>query len=109
MFTKAMVLASLTAVVAVPMSQESQGNACSSNGDTVYCCDSQTAKALTGNSLTSSPIHRQSLLGQCNSADIPIVGVAVPVKSQCSQQAVCCGEINQHVRGLITLFKLHGY
>jgi hypothetical protein len=27
------------------------------------------------------------------------------VKSQCSQQSICCGEIGQDVRDLITLFQ----
>lgn len=98
MFTKAVILAFVAVAVAVSTNQEGQGDTCASDGGILYCCDSETAKQLTNPGPISTTADLQNLLGQCNEVTVPVLGAAVPVKAQCSQQAVCCGEINQNVR-----------
>ncbi|KAI5464438.1 hypothetical protein BGZ63DRAFT_451659 [Mariannaea sp. PMI_226] len=76
------------------------GDVCG-NGNTVHCCDSETAKKLTNTGLIPIGLDLENLLGQCNEVTVAVLGVAVPVKSQCSQQTVCCGKSQQN--GLVNL------
>lgn len=92
---KAIILALATVAIAAPTHGDG-GNSCTAKGGQIKCCNSDTAKKVTSHGLLSG-LDLQNLLGQCNDVTVPVVGVAVPIKSQCSQQTVCCGEINQNV------------
>jgi hypothetical protein len=102
MFAKAVILALAAVAVAVPTNWARQdgGDTCG-NGNTVHCCNSETVKKLTGHGLIPINADLQNLLGQCNDVTVAVLGGAVPIKNLCSQQAVCCGEIEQN--GLVNL------
>jgi hypothetical protein len=98
MFTRAIILALAAVAVAVPTNLARQ-DSCGSDS-TVHCCNNETAEKVTGHGLI--PINAdiadlQNLLGQCNDITVAVLGGAVPIKNLCSQQAVCCGEIEQKV------------
>lgn len=63
-------------------------------GDTIHCCNSATANQLTDHGLIPITADLQNLLSQCNDVTVPAIGLAVPIKNQCSQQAVCCDKID---------------
>ncbi|KAI5460543.1 hypothetical protein BGZ63DRAFT_425050 [Mariannaea sp. PMI_226] len=104
MMFKSVILCLAAVAVAVPTgrggSNTKVGDVCG-NGNSVHCCNAETAKKLTNGGLLGLGIDLQNLLGQCNEVTVPVLGVGVPIKSQCSQQTVCCGEIEQN--GLINL------
>jgi hypothetical protein len=98
MFTKAIILTLAAVAVAVPTNVARQ-DSCGSDS-TVHCCNNETADKLTGRGLI--PINAdiadlQNLLGQCNDITVAVLGGAVPIKNLCSQQAVCCGDMEQTV------------
>ncbi|CAG5179622.1 uncharacterized protein ALTATR162_LOCUS9378 [Alternaria atra] len=102
MFTKAIILTLAAVAVAVPTNVARQ-DSCGSDS-TVHCCNNETADKLTGRGLI--PINAdiadlQNLLGQCNDITVAVLGGAVPIKNLCSQQAVCCGDMEQ--TGLVNL------
>ncbi|KAI5455631.1 hypothetical protein BGZ63DRAFT_398118 [Mariannaea sp. PMI_226] len=99
MIFKALILCLAAIAVAAP-TKAGKGDTCG-NGNTVHCCNIETAKKLTNHGLIPIGLDLENLLGQCNEVTVPVIGVGVPVKTQCSQQAVCCGKIKQN--GLINL------
>lgn len=76
----------------------SVGDVCG-NGNTVHCCDAETANKAVGGLLGN--LDLSNLLGACNDITATIIGAAVPIKNTCSMQAVCCGEQKQNVSDLI--------
>ncbi|KAI5464023.1 hypothetical protein BGZ63DRAFT_411866 [Mariannaea sp. PMI_226] len=96
----ALILCLAAVAVAAPTNSGKGGDVCG-NGNTVHCCNAETAKKLTNKGLIPIGLDLENLLGQCNEVTVPVIGVAVPVKSQCSQQAVCCGKSVQN--GLVNL------
>jgi hypothetical protein len=97
MFTKAIILALAAVAAAVPTNLARQ-DSCGS-GSTVHCCNNETSQKLIGHGLIPINADLQNLLGQCNDVTVAVLGGAVPIKNVCSQQAVCCGEIEQKVIG----------
>ncbi|OAQ65283.1 fungal hydrophobin domain-containing protein [Pochonia chlamydosporia 170] len=95
---KAVILALAAVAVAVPTAKK--GDSCGANS-VVKCCNSQTADKLFNKGGLLSNLDLKNLLGNCNDVTVPVVGAAVPVKSQCSNQAVCCGETHQN--GLVNV------
>ncbi|KAJ5177167.1 fungal hydrophobin domain-containing protein [Penicillium canariense] len=91
MFIKAIILAFVA--VAVAVSTKGQGDTCGDGN--ILCCDPETAKQLTDPGL-GSDVDLQNLLGQCNEVTVPVDDTDDSIKSQCSQQAVCCGESEQN-------------
>ncbi|KAI5460906.1 hypothetical protein BGZ63DRAFT_464916 [Mariannaea sp. PMI_226] len=100
MMFNAVILCLAAVAAAVPTNHGKGGDVCG-NGNKIHCCDAETAKKLTNHGLIPVGLDLQNLLGQCNEVTVPVLGVAVPVKTQCSQQAVCCGHIEQN--GLVNL------
>ncbi|KAK2601907.1 hypothetical protein QQS21_004498 [Conoideocrella luteorostrata] len=91
-------LAAVACAYAIPTNWEghdtvSQGDTCG-NGNKVHCCDSETAKQLTGQGVIPITADLQDLLGQCNEV-IPILSGLIG-KTQCQQQTICCGETQQN-------------
>ncbi|KAK2590483.1 hypothetical protein QQS21_011832 [Conoideocrella luteorostrata] len=96
-------LAAIAGACAIPTGWEdhntvSKGDTCG-NGNKVHCCDSETAKQLTGAGVIPVTADLQNLLGQCNEV-IPILSGLIG-KQECQQQTICCGEIQQN--GLVNL------
>jgi hypothetical protein len=71
---------------------------CMAAGGTLKCCNFETAQKLVNHGLLPLGSDLQNLLEQCNDITVPVVGIAVPVRSQCAQEILCCGEINQNGR-----------
>lgn len=72
----------------------STGDNCG-NGNTVHCCDSETANKLTKGGILGA-LDLSNLLGQCKDVTANVIGAAVPIENTCSSQAVCCGETKQN-------------
>ncbi|ATY62804.1 Hydrophobin [Cordyceps militaris CM01] len=97
MFASTVFVSLLAVAAAVPTNP--QGQSCG-NGNTVHCCNAETANKLTKGGILGA-LDLSNLLGQCNDVTAAVAGGAVPIKNTCSSQAVCCGEIHQN--GLVNL------
>ncbi|KAJ5190964.1 Hydrophobin [Penicillium cinerascens] len=100
MFTKAVTLAFIAVAAAVSTNQEGQGghrqgNTCG-NGGKIYCCNSKVAKLLNTDGIITSTVDPRYLLGKCNEITIPALSGSVVIKQQCSQEAVCCSNIEDN-------------
>ncbi|KAK2616956.1 hypothetical protein QQS21_000045 [Conoideocrella luteorostrata] len=108
MLFKAVILAFAAVAAAVPTNWgdsngddgQSVGDVCG-NGNTVHCCNDESAKKLTSGGLIPLTGDLQNLLGQCNDITGSVLGGAAAVNPACSQQAVCCGQTEQH--GLVNI------
>lgn len=100
MFASTIFVSFLAVAVAIPTNAPpavSTGDNCG-NGNTVHCCNAETANKLTKGGILGA-LDLSNLLGQCNDVTANVIGGAVPIKNTCSSQAVCCGEIKQNVSG----------
>jgi hypothetical protein len=75
-------------------------------GSTAHCCNDETAQAVTNHDGLSPDVGGiKNLLGQCSDITVAVIGGAVPIKNMCKQTAVCCGNMEQNVRQILSYFK----
>lgn len=102
MYASTVFAAIIAVAVAVPTNWEddnkgpsaSVGDVCG-NGNTIQCCNAETANKAVGGLLGN--LDLSNLLAGCNDITATIIGAAVPIKDQCKQEAICCGEQKQNV------------
>ncbi|KAK2616955.1 hypothetical protein QQS21_000044 [Conoideocrella luteorostrata] len=103
MYAKIFLVALAAVAAAIPTnwdSQDDQPDVCG-NGQTVHCCNAETAKEVSSRGFIPITGDLQNLLGQCSDITGAIAGGAANVNPACSQQSVCCGHSSQG--GLIGL------